>query len=59
VGFIFWQCLFLEQMKIQRTSFRILDEIQRLTGKLEKVLLSVHIGYQGIFTNLGCWFSYL
>lgn len=45
VGFIFWHGLFLEQLKILRTKFRLLDETQRLPGEKERT--SGHINLWG------------
>lgn len=36
VGFIFWQSLFLKQLKILRAGFRLLDESRRLPSEKEK-----------------------
>lgn len=53
MGFIFWQSLFLEQLKILRAKFRLLDKSKRLPGEKEKGerdLISVHLCPLGILT---------
>lgn len=53
VSFVFWQSLFLKQLKILRARFRLLDESKRLPSekeKGEKDFVPVHICPLGILT---------
>lgn len=56
VGFVFWQGLFLEQLKILKAKFKLLVETQRLTDekqKRERGFVPVCVGPRRIFNILG------